>query len=230
MTTKKLMLGTLLLLTGVFGLSAQQTAPLSTLEVSETASVSAPANLVRISFAVESDAGEAGESVRRNAQQTTKLLEALRKMGAEEDRLETSGYRLNPMYDRGSVREVTSYRVRNTVVLTSKSIKNAGAYIDVATAAGATNVDSLSFSHDQGEMLRDKASIKALQKAVKTAERLAAAAGLTVKRIVKINYSSPGPVVRYARTALAEAGGASTPIESGDLSVSATIFVVFEIG
>jgi uncharacterized protein YggE len=230
MTTKRLIIAAILFFIGMLWIPAQQTATLSTLEVSETASVSAPANLVRISFAVESDAGDAGESVRQNAQQTDALLKALRKMGAEGDRLETSGYRLNPMYARGSSQAPTTYRVRNMVVLTSKNIKNAGAYIDAATAAGATNVDSLSFSHDQGELLRDKASVKALQKAVKTAERLAQAAGLTVKRIVKINYSSPGPVVRYARTALAEAGGAPTPIEAGDLSVSATIFVVFEIG
>ncbi len=226
----KLFTGAILLILGTLCLAAQQTAPLSTLEVSETASVSAPANQVRISFAVQTDAKNAGESVHRNAQQTDALLKVLRKMGSEEDRLETSGYRLNPMYGSGSNMVPTTYRVRNTVVLTSKSIENAGAYIDAATAAGATNVDSLSFSHDQGEMLRDKASVKALQKAVETAERLAQAAGLTVKRIVKISYSSPGPVVQYARASLAEAGGAPTPIEAGDLTVSASVFVVFEIG
>ncbi len=229
MIAKRFMIGALLIFTGMLWLSAQQTGTLSTLEVSETASVSAPANLVRISFAVESNAGDAGESVRLNAQQTDALLKALRKMGSEEDRLETSGYRLNPVYGRGSPQTTTAYRVRNTVVLTSRNIKSAGAYIDAAAAAGANNVDNLSFSHDQGEMLRDKASVKALQKAVKTAERLAQAAGMIVKRIVKINYSSPGPVVRFARTAMAEAGGAPTPIEAGDLSVSATVFVVFEI-
>ena len=49
--------------------------------------------------------------------------------------------------------------------------------IDRAAEAGANRVDSLSFSHDQGAKLREEASVKALKQALKTAERLAAAAG-----------------------------------------------------
>jgi hypothetical protein len=150
-------------------------------------------------------------------------------MGRGEDTLETSGYSLSPIYGRGSPQEPTAYRVRNMVVLTSKQIDQAGAYIDAAAEAGANRVDSLTFSHDQGEALRDQAAVKALQKAVKTAEKLAQAAGMKIKRIQRIEYSSPGPRVRYARASLAEAGGAPTPIEAGELSVSATVRVVFEI-
>ncbi len=210
-------------------LYGQEHAPVPTLEVLETAAVSAPANTVHIAFAVEVNAPQAGDAVRLNAQQTDALLKSLRKMGDGEDELETSGYSLNPVYGRGSPQEPTAYRVRNMVMLTSKQIGQAGAYIDAAAEAGANRVDSVAFSHDQGEALRDQAAVKALQKALKTGEKLAQAAGMTIKRIQRIEYGSPGPVVRYARAALAEAGGAPTPIEAGELSVSATVRVVFEI-
>ncbi len=211
-------------------LSGQDQSKISTIDVSESASVTAPANLVRISFAVESNASEAGEAVRLNAGQTDALLKALKKAVGVEDTLETTGYSLNPVYGRGGTQVTTGYRVRNTVILTSKEVEKAGAFIDAATEAGANRIDSLSFAHDQADTLRDQAAVKALKKAVRTAERLADAAGMRVVRVVNIDYGSPGPEVRFSRAVLAEAGGrVPTPIEAGDLSVSASVRMTFEI-
>jgi len=136
---------------------------------------------------------------------------------------------LNPVYGRSTPNLPTAYRVRNTVVLTLKDPGKAGAFIDLAAEAGANRVESLSFSHDQGEELHAQASVKALKKAMETAGRLAEAAGMEVKRILTINYHSPGPSVRFARTMLQEAGGTATPVEPGQLSVSATVHVTVEI-
>jgi uncharacterized protein YggE len=228
MKTRILFVLAILIMVGL-PLSAQNPALVSKIEVSETGVVSAPANMVRISFSVESSAANAGEAVRMNARQTDALLKALKSSAGAEDRLETSGYSLNPVYGRNTPATPTAYRVRNTVVLTSKSIEKAGSFIDLAAEAGANRVDSLSFSHDQGERLRAEASVKALKKALQTAERLAEAAGMRLKRIVTINYHSPGPTVRFARTTLQEAGGTPTPIEAGELSVSASVHVTVEI-
>ncbi len=231
MSAVSMIVSTALLLWGISltPLLGQEHAPGSTLEVSETAAVSAPANTVRIAFAVEVSATRAGDAVRQNAQQTDALLKALKKMARGEDTLATSGYSLSPVYDRGSPQDPTAYRVRNMVVLRSKQIDRAGAFIDAAAEAGANRIDSVAFAHDQGEALRDQAAVKALQKALKTAEKLAQAVGMTINRIQRIEYGPPGASVQYARAAFAEAGGAPTPIEAGEFSVSATVRVVFEI-
>jgi uncharacterized protein YggE len=211
-------------------LAGQEPTQIATLDVSESASVAAPANLVRIALAVESSASEAGQAVRLNAEQTDALLEALKKAAGREDKLETTGYSLNPVYGRGTPEVTTGYRVRNTVILTSKEVEKAGAFIDAAAEAGANRIDSLSFAHDQAETLRDEAAVKAIKQAMKTAERLAAAAGMRIVRVINIEYGSPGPEVRFSRNVLAEAGGrAPTPIEAGDLSVSASVHMTFEI-
>ena len=120
-----------LLVCGLFAppLAGQDPAAISTLEVAETATVSAPANLVRLSFAVESNASEAGEAVRQNAQATESLLEALKGVIGGRDTLETSGYSLNPVYGRGNTQVTTGYRVRNTVILTSRDVDRAGAFM-----------------------------------------------------------------------------------------------------
>ena len=228
MNAKILMVLGILMMVGQ-PISAQDEFARQKIEVSETAAVTAPANTVRISFSVESNASSAGEAVRMNARQTDALVKALKKSAGAEDRLETTGYNLNPVYGRDTPTVPTAYRVRNTVVLTSRSMDRAGAFIDLAAEAGANRVAGLNFSHDQGEKLRAEASVKALQAALQTAERLAAAAGMRIKRIVAINYHSPGPTVRFARTTLQEAGGTPTPIEAGELSVSATVHVTVEI-
>lgn len=208
-------------------LSGQKPERISVLEISETASVAAMPNQAKVSFAVETNAKEAQEAIRLNAMLTDKVLKALKSSIGPDDSLSTSRFNLSPVYARGEPSQLVSFRVKNAVSLTTKQVDSLGSLLDTATKAGVSRIDSLSFGHDKEQDLRNQAAVKALQRAKKTAEELAQAAGMKVKRILVISYSPPGPVRRYARMAVAE--GASTPIEVGQLAISAIVNVEFEI-
>jgi len=197
------------------------------LKIAETALVAAMPNQANVSFAVETDSREAQEAIRLNAILTDKVLKALKSSIGPDDSLSTSSFNLSPVYARREPSQLVSYRVKNSVSLTTKQVDTLGSLLDIAAKAGVSRIDSLSFGHDKEQDLRNQAAVKALQRAKKTAEKLAEAAGMRVKRILMISYSPPGPVRRYARMAVAES--VPTPIEVGQLAISATVNVEFEI-
>ena len=89
-----------------------------------------------------------------------------------------------------------------------------------------SRIGSLTFSTDRDEELRKEAAVKAVQQAKKIAEDLAKAAGLTIKKIIKLSYSPHGPVRPFRMEARAAA--ARTPIEVGEMSIEERVHVVFE--
>jgi hypothetical protein len=197
----------------------------STIEITGRAAVMALPTTVTISFAVETDSPKAQAAVRDNADRTERVLAALRKVFDKETKLRTTGFALSPVYEK--TERVIGYRVRNTVVLESRDLDKTGSFIDDAAEAGASRIGNLSFSNDKEEDLRKEAALEALKRAMRDAEALAKAAGLSVKRILKITYDSrehPTIVMREAAPAAAR-----TPIAVGEIPVQVEVHVVFEV-
>jgi uncharacterized protein YggE len=197
----------------------------STIEVTGRAAVMALPTTVTISFSVETDSPKAQAAVRDNAERTERVLGALRKVSDKDTKLRTSGFALSPVYEKAE--RVIGYRVRNTVVLESKDLDKTGTFIDDAAEAGVSRIGNLSFSNDKEEDLRKEAGLEALKRAIRDAEALAKAAGMTIKRILKITYDSrehPTIVVREAAPAAAR-----TPIAVGEIPVQVEVLVTFEV-
>jgi hypothetical protein len=197
----------------------------STIEITGRAAVMALPTTVTISFAVETDSPKAQAAVRDNAERTERVLAALRKVSDKDTKLRTTGFGLSPVYEK--TERVIGYRVRNTVVLESKDLDKTGSFIDDAAEAGVSRIGNLSFSNDKEEDLRKEASLEALKRAMRDAEALAKAAGMTIKRILKITYDSrehPTIVMREAAPAAAR-----TPIAVGEIPVQVEVHVTFEV-
>ena len=122
----------------------------ATLQVSGQAQLSVPADRVKISFAVETEAPNAQDAVRENAERMEGVMAALRGSGVEGLEIETFGYNLFPDYRyppraEGQVREIAGYRAQNNIRVTVPEVESAGEILDAATAAGANRVQSLQF-------------------------------------------------------------------------------------
>ena len=197
----------------------------STIEVMGKATIMVMPNMATISFAVETSANTAKQAAGENAEKTDRLLNALREITAQEVTIKTSGFNLTPIYEKDHRLRPRGYRARNSVLLETKSIDKLGTFIDEASRVGVSRIGSLTFSTDRDEELRKEAAVKAVQQAKKIAEDLAKAAGLTIKKIIKISYSPHGPVSPYRMEAMA---AARTPIEVGEMSIEESVHVVFE--
>lgn len=209
------------------GLSfAEEQATPSTIEVVGKAKVMAMPDLATMTFSVESSAAKAQRAVSENAKRTEKLLAVLKGISGKEVKIKTSGFSLSPVYDKEDRLLPKGYRVRNTVILETKSIDKLGTLIDKASEAGVSRIGSLTFSTSKEEQLRMEAAVKALQQAKKIGSDLAKAADLKIKKIVKISYGPREPVRPYRMEAMAAT--TRTPIEIGEIPVEERVSVVFE--
>lgn len=206
--------------------AAEQTP--SELEVVGSGVVYADPDIAVLAFAVESNRRSAADAVAENAKKADALLKALKDLMEEQDKIQTSGYSVSPVYDRDNRLRPSGYRVSNQVVVETRQIDKVGAFIDAAANAEAGSMGSLQFrSSQEADHLR-QAAIQAVNQARETAEALAQTAGVTIQGIRQIRYIPQGqPVARFmAEAAMARA---QTPIEPGELTVQAEVTMVFAI-
>ena len=188
-------------------------------------------------LAVESEAANARAAADANAQKMTQLLTALRRSRLTDRQIRTVSYELRPEYERRERGQepprIVSYRAVNMVQITVDTVARLGSVIDAAIAAGANRVANIRFQ------LRDPhaAHLEAVQIAVRNARReaeaVAQAAGQRLGPPLNINTGGfqppPPPMPAYRMEAVDMAAQAVTPVESGVLSVTAHVNVVFRI-
>ena len=121
---------------------------------------------------------------------------------------------------------------RNEVRVETHQIDTVGQFIDIATQAGANRVSGLQFTLDnRSPQLRD-ALQEAGREAQQQAESVATALGVRLKQMVAATTSGMPivPTFRYQGVGLAAADArAPTPLEAGEVTVSATLQVTYEI-
>jgi hypothetical protein len=199
----------------------------STLEVVGRASTTAMPNIATVSFAVETNADRAQQAVSENGERTDRLLQALRSITKQKTKISTSGFTLNPVYDKENRFHPRGYRVTNTVVLETKEIDKVGTFIDEASKVGVGRIGSLRFGTDREEQCKKEAAVEAVNQAKSIAQDLAKAAGLTIRKIVKVTHTPRGPAPVLRMEAMTTA--ARTVIEPGELTFEESVHVVFEV-
>lgn len=209
-----------------------------TLAVSGEGEVKVPPDLAVVSFAVETAAPTAGAAVADNARRSSALADALKQQLGANGKVSTTRYSLDPVYEqreRGSTPappRITGYVARNQVRAESHAIEAVGTLIDAATKAGANRIDGLDFTLEQHAQAQRDALQHAGEDARRQAEGAAAALGVTLGKVLSaVTGSAPIVIPRsYARLGMAMAEqSAPTPVEAGDVTVSATLQVTYEI-
>jgi uncharacterized protein YggE len=206
----------------------------STLEAVGRGEVKIKPDVAYLKISVETTTKKASDAVRENAEKMKSVMDKLKSQIGKEDKITTTGYTLSPIYeynDRIKESQLMGYRASNGIVVETKNLEGLGKLIDSATQAGANRVDSLSFDTDKREEYRRLALAQAVQDARATADTVAKATGVKIVKILKISpsYEVPRPMVRELGFAKMTAQAAPTPIEPGELTVSATVNIVFEI-
>ncbi len=217
-----------MLIVAALPLQAADPAAPATLAVTGRASLSVQPDTAIISFSVESNARNAGEAIEANANQADRLLKALKPRLGPKDRLKTSRFHLQPLYWKEERLRSSGYRVSNRVVLETRQTDKVGTFIDEAARAGISRIGQLRFQTSEATAFSRQAAAMAVGQARITAEKLAEAAGVSIRRVLEIRYADTArPVPLRAEVALARN---PTPIEVGDLTIEASVSVVYEIG
>lgn len=211
--------------------------PPRSIAVSGEGRVSATPDLAIVSFGVETTAANASAAVAENAKKSNSLMEALKKRLGERDQVSTTQYSLSPVYEQRervstAPPKITGYIASNVVRAELRDITAVGALIDAAIAAGANRADDLQFTLEERGEAHSKALARAGEDALRQAQATAAALHVELGRV--LNATVSGAPIVFPRTygrgmvAMAEAM-APPPVEAGDVDVTASLQVTYEI-
>jgi uncharacterized protein YggE len=227
-------LSALILSTVVVG-AGQTSDSTPSIRVTGKATLSVPPEEASIDLGIVTEAPDAKDAARQNAEKMAAVLEALRgKLGANA-RIETISYSLDPVYRYPERAEpvLAGYSARNIVRVKELPLDKVGETIDLATTSGANSVSNVSFGLRDEKATKARALRDAAADAKAKADTLADALGVQVLGILAVLEGEPevirplGPMYR-AEMAMAEQA-APTPIEGGRIQVTATVTLVVGI-
>ena len=213
---------------------SEGTENLKTISLTGSGSSSAQADQATVNLGVQVISELANEAIGENAETMTAVIEAIKALGVSEDDIVTTSYSVYPQYDwTEEGRVFVGYSVTNLVQVTVKDLDIVGDVIDAAAVAGANQINGISFelSDAKREELKTNAYIAALTDAQDKADVIAETLGLTISGVQSVTEYSYTPVRSYEMdeesVAMDGAMRASTPIVSGDLSVTVSVHIVF---
>lgn len=238
MRNKTLLVSAVLFVALVLGacspvIQADAAPPVRTLSVNGTGKAFLSPDIAYINIGVHTEAETAAEAVEDNNAQTQQVIEALRDAGVAAEDIRTTNFSIwpNQQYGPDGQPTDTRYMVDNSVFVTVRDIEVLGDLLDSAIGAGANSINSIQFDvADKDEAIK-LAREDAVQDAQEQARELADAAGMDLGEIQSISFydSAPVPFMEYGKGGGGAAMESAVPIQPGELTVTATVSISYEI-
>lgn len=224
-------LGLMLLFLAVPNAAAVTENNASKLTVQGDGKVTASPDMATIVLGVETQNASAAGAVRENAGLMNKTINALRAAGIAENNIQTSSFSLTTMpQDQPKTvfekQKAPVFLAANQVTVKLNNTTEVGRVLDAAVSAGSNSIQQVSFDLRDPRPQNDRAMTLAIEDARRQAEVAAKAAGVKLGRVLEITegYGYVAPTARNALFA-----DISTPIQPGQLEVSASVTVIYEI-
>ena len=221
------------------------------ISVSATASQKVSPDLLLIQVRVQTEAQNAKEAQSDNAEVSADLRSKIKALGVKDEDVQTTGYSVDLVQksiyrcDNNDTEYeycyydyiITGYRATQTLTVKVKDLTKGGDVIDAASTAGVnqTFVDYVDFTlQDETrrgieKLLLKNASVEAKSKAQSIADGLGISLGNVLMASQSFNYYYPES--RYYDLYAAEAApNVPTQLSPGQVDVSATVNVNYEIG
>jgi uncharacterized protein YggE len=128
------------------------------IRVTGRATVSAQPEQASVDVGVVTEAPEAKDAARLNAEKLDSVLTAIRNALGAGAKFETVSYSLNPVYRHPEPRRepvLTGYSATNVVRVKDLALDKVGEVIDLATSSGANSVSNIAFGlRDEPDIVR----------------------------------------------------------------------------
>lgn len=198
-----------------------------------------------VSFAVETAGEFLSEVQKENQQRMSKVFEEFKKLEILPQFIQTTSFQVIPEYPppprrssgeslEKSTPRIIGYRVVHQVNVEVRDIDKVGKVVDRTLKAGANRFSGISWGLQQEEPVRLQVLQQAAEKASAKAKTLAQA--LQVKLVRILNAMEGGvsimvPQVRHRimPTAMAMESGGEASLSAGEISVHASVTLIYEI-
>lgn len=206
---------------------AEEAAPM--ISVTGTGTVEAAPDIATLSIGVTTQGATAAEALGANSAATEAVIARLAAAGIEPRDLQTSNLSLNPNWTGYDVSNptISGYVAANLLTVRVRQLDTLGAVLDAAVTDGANTLNGLTFGLADPEPVLNEARKEAVADARAKAALLAEAAGVTLGKLVSISEgAAPGDPVPMFR---AEASAAPVPLAGGELGLSASVTLHYQI-
>lgn len=196
--------------------------------------VEAEPDQAQLTIGVETVDTSVQDAVEQNNQQMEAVIAALVDQGVSQSNIQTANYSIfteTPGPDLEAAQETTPtlrYRVTQQVNITVTDLDTVSDVLDAAVTAGANNIFGVSFSIGDTTPLESQARREALENAFRSAQDVAALAGVELGGVVSITEVLTGPPTPF-QGATEGLGGAAAPIQPGQFTFTKQLQVAFSI-
>jgi uncharacterized protein len=190
---------------------------------------------VILKFAVETLDENLSLAKQANDKIVTKALDIVKELGVSANTVKTDHLNIEPIYkgNRSHATGFEGYRVTSSIVIESNDVSLVNQLLTSLLEAGVNRVTNINYSSNDYRSHRDKAMLLALDAAKEKAQAMAEHLGLRIGSPVSINEGGtsnfrPSPLNSMQRES-AIGDWANGPVAPGELSISASVTVVFEL-
>jgi uncharacterized protein len=207
-----------------------------TLTVSGTGVAYLTPDIAYVSIGVHTENTDAATAVSANNTNSQKVIDALKNYGIADKDIQTTNFSIYPQQqvdNQGKPTGQINYVVDNTVYVTVRDLSKIGNLLDTVVKAGANSINSIQFDvTDRTKALSD-ARQAAIADAKAQAQEVASAAGVTLGAVQSIDVTGgstpPVPVFQAKGAGPMVASAANVPVNPGQLTVTISVNVVYQI-
>lgn len=211
-----------------------ETREMGTVSVNGQGVITVKPDIAYITIGVQTQDEDAAVAQADNAKKMTAVMAAMEKAGVKEEDMQTQSYSINLRRDWVNGEQGDPYyMVSNSLKVTVRDLDTIGDLIDTAAQSGANNINAIRFALEDDSAVYQEALTLAMENAKGKATTIFNTMDVMIGKPSKVSETSwGGPVYRDAGSmnfaAEASAKSFSTPIQSGDLTVTANVSVEYE--
>ncbi len=212
---------------------ANNPANVRTITVSGSGKVFIEPDIAYINIGVHTEGEDASTALDNNTSQVQKVIDAIKAQGVDAKDIQTTSFNIYPSQQYGPNNEITStrYMVDNMVYVTVRDLTKLGTLLETVVSSGANSINGINFDAADKSASQTAARKQAVDNAKALAQELASAAGVQLGNVYSISASVNNvyPMFDYGKGAGMAAASAEVPIQTGQISVTADVNMVFEI-
>ena len=213
--------------------SSGNTVATRTISVSGSGTVYLTPDIAYINIGVHTENADVGTAVDQSNKLSNAIISKIKDLGVADEDIQTANFSVynSQQYDPVTGKQTgILYMVDNNVVVTLRDLSKMSSLLDGSIAAGANNINSVSFDiGDKSEAIQ-QARLLAVEKAHALAQELTDGAGVTLGDVQTLSYYDYSPSPFYGSGGVKmDSSSSTTPINPGQMQLSVDVSITYEI-
>lgn len=210
--------------------TAEGAAPLYTITASGTGETLEAPDMAQMYFGATVTTDDAATALSQANDIAKEITSAVKSAGVAAEDIQTANVSVYPQQNyEGDKVTITGYQATIQVSVKVRDIESVGDVIGAASGAGANEISGPSFVLDDDAEASAKAIELAIEDARARAEVMAKAAGKSLGEIISVSETGASAPVYYGASRDTMAAAESVAIEPGQLNITTSVTVVFEL-